>query len=57
MSWVETESLSFTRVTTPKTRRSPIARSTAETLRLRLEDRFETMPAEVTVVIHTNRSR
>jgi hypothetical protein len=55
VSWIETESLSFT--ARHDTGDSAFAERTLdrmEDLRLRLEDRFEKVPGEVTVVIHTN---
>src|SRR3954447_299332 len=55
MSWVKTESLSFTaRHDSEDAAFADRTLDGLETLRLRLEDRFEKMPAEVTVVIHTN---
>jgi hypothetical protein len=55
MPWVETESLSFTaRHDSEDAAFADRTLDRLETLRLRLEDRFEKMPAEVTVVIHTN---
>src|SRR6201994_4746698 len=55
MSWVETESLSSTaRHGSGEPTFADRTLDRLETLRLRLEDRFEKMPAEVTVVIHTN---
>src|SRR6202012_6259332 len=55
MSWVETESLSFTaRHDSEDAAFADRTLDRLETLRLRLEDRFERMPDDVTVVIHTN---
>ena len=55
MSWVETESLSFTaRHDSDDSAFAERTLDRLETLRLRLEDRFEKVPDEVTVVIHTN---
>lgn len=55
MAWVETQSLSFT--ARHDSEDSAFAERTLdrlEDLRLRLEDRFERVPEEVTVVVHTN---
>ena len=55
MPWVETESLSFT--ARHDSNDAAFAERTLdrlEDLRLRLEDRFQLVPGEVTVVIHTN---
>lgn len=55
MSWIETESLSF--AARHDSEDSAFAERTLdrlENLRLRLEDRFPTVPDEVTVVVHTN---
>ena len=55
MSWVETESLSFTaRHDSDDSAFAERTLDRLEHLRLRLEDRFETVPEEVTVVVHTN---
>ena len=55
MSWIETESLSFTaRHDTDDSAFAERTLDRMEDLRLRLEDRFEQVPGEVTVVIHTN---
>ena len=55
MTWVETESLSFSaRHDTGDTAYAQRTLDRLEDLRLRLEDRFEDVPGEVTVVIHTN---
>ena len=55
MSWVETESLSFTaRHDSNDAAFADRTLDRMETLRLRLEDRFDQVPDEVTVVIHTN---
>src|ERR1700712_591280 len=55
MPWVETDSLSFTaRHDSNDAAFADRTLDRLETLRLRLEDRFERMPDEVTVVIHTN---
>jgi hypothetical protein len=55
MSWVETESLSFTaRHDTEDSAFADRTLDRMETLRLRLEDRFPKVPEEVTVVVHTN---
>ncbi len=55
MPWVETHSLSFT--ARHDSGDSAFAERTLdrmEDLRLRLEDRFEAVPGDVTVVVHTN---
>jgi len=53
--WVETESLSFTaRHDSGDTAFAERTLDRLEELRLRLEDRFEVVPGEVTVVVHTN---
>ena len=55
MPWVETDSLSFT--ARHDTGDSAFAERTLdrlEDLRLRLEDRFERVPGDIVVVIHTN---
>jgi hypothetical protein len=55
MSWIETDSLSF--AARHDSDDSVFAERTLdrlEGLRLRLEDRFETVPDEVTVVVHTS---
>jgi hypothetical protein len=55
MSWVETESLSFTaRHDSDDSAFAERTLDRLEHLRLRLEDRFERIPAEVTIVVHTN---
>ncbi len=55
MPWVETESLSFTaRHDSADTGFAERTLDRLEELRLRLEDRLELVPGEVTVVIHTN---
>ena len=58
MSWVQTESLSFAarheNVDEPSAQR---ILDGLEDLRLRLEDRFETAPGNVTVVLHDNPAR
>jgi hypothetical protein len=55
MSWVETESLSFTaRHDSDDSAFAERTLDRLEELRLRLEDRFETVPEEVTIVVHTN---
>jgi hypothetical protein len=55
MSWVETESLSFTaRHDSDDSAYAERTLDRLEHLRLRLEDRFERIPEEVTVVVHTN---
>src|SRR6476620_3092955 len=55
MSWVETESLSFTaRHDSDDSAFAGRTLDRLEQLRLRLEDRFEKVPEEVTVVVHTN---
>jgi len=55
MSWIETESLSFTaRHDSDDSAFAERTLDRLENLRLRLEDRFEEMPDEVTVVVHTN---
>ena len=55
MPWVETESLSF--AARHDSGDAAFAERTStgmEELRLRLEDRFEHVPGDITVVIHTN---
>jgi len=53
VAWVETESLSFTaRHETEDTDSAQRSLDALEDLRLRLEDRFEEVPADITVVIH-----
>jgi len=55
VAWEETESLSFT--ARHDSEDAAFAEQTLdrmEILRLRLEDRFEEVPGEVTVVVHTN---
>src|SRR3954452_5984945 len=55
MSWVETESLSFTaRHDSDDSSYAERTLDRLEHLRLRLEDRFEQVPDEGTVVVHTN---
>ena len=55
MPWVETHSLSFTaRHDSGDAAFAERTLDRMEELRLRLEDRFETVPGEVTVVVHTN---
>ena len=55
LSWVETKSLSFSaRHDSEDTAFAERTLDRMEDLRLRLEDRFEQVPGEVTVVIHTN---
>ena len=55
MSWIETESLSFTaRHDSDDAAFAERTLDRMENLRLRLEDRFQTMPDAVTVVVHTN---
>ncbi len=55
MAWVETESLSFTaRHDSDDAAFAERTLDRMEELRLRLEDRFATVPDAVTVVIHTN---
>lgn len=55
MPWVETESLSFTaRHDSGDAAFAERTLDRMEELRLRLEDRFEAVPGEVTVVVHTN---
>jgi len=55
MSWIETESLSFTaRHDSDDSAFAERTLDRMEGLRLRLEDRFPQVPDEVTVVIHTN---
>src|SRR3954453_18805923 len=55
MSWVETESLSFTaRHDSDDSSYAERTLDRLEHLRLRLEDRFEVIPEEVTIVVHTN---
>src|SRR5918997_1322766 len=55
MSWIETESLSFTaRHDSDDSAFAERTLDRLEHLRLRLEDRFEQIPEEVTVVVHTN---
>jgi hypothetical protein len=53
VTWVETESLSFTsRHETEDTATAQRALDALEDLRLRLEDRFDEVPGDVTVVVH-----
>ena len=55
MPWVETSSLSFTaRHDTDDSAFAERTLDRMEELRLRLEDRFATVPDDVTVVVHTN---
>ncbi len=55
MPWVETHSLSFTaRHDSGDAAFAERCLDRMEELRLRLEDRFATVPGEVTVVVHTN---
>jgi hypothetical protein len=55
MTWVETESLSFTaRHDSGDASFAERTLDRMEELRLRLEDRFDEVPGDVTVVIHTN---
>src|SRR3954462_3398983 len=55
MSWVETKSLSFTaRHDSDDSSYAERTLDRLEHLRLRLEDRFELVPEEVTIVVHTN---
>jgi hypothetical protein len=55
MTWVETESLSFTaRHDTGDTVYAQRLLDRLEDLRLRLEDRFERVPGDIVVVVHTN---
>src|SRR6195952_1360522 len=55
MSWVETESLSFTaRHDSEDAAFADRTLDRLETLRLRLQDRFQKMPAEGTVALPTN---
>ena len=55
MPWVETKSLSFTaRHDSGDAAYAERTLDRMEDLRLRLEDRFEEVPGEVTVVVHTN---
>ncbi|MEK6277528.1 MAG: hypothetical protein AABM29_05905 [Actinomycetota bacterium] len=55
MTWVETDSLSFTaRHDTGDTAYAQRVLDRLEELRLRLEDRFEQVPGDIVVVIHTN---
>ena len=53
MAWVETESLSFTaRHESDDEASAQRILDALEDLRLRLEDRFEIVPGEVTVIVH-----
>jgi hypothetical protein len=55
LPWVETQSLSFT--ARHDSGDSAFAERTLdrmEELRLRLEDRFEVVPGDIVVVVHTN---
>ena len=55
MPWVETQSLSFTaRHDSGDTAFAERTLDRLEELRLRLEDRFELVPGDVTVVVHTS---
>ena len=55
MTWVETDSLSFTaRHDTGDTAYAQRLLDRLEDLRLRLEDRFEQVPGDIVVVVHTN---
>ena len=55
MPWVETESLSFTaRHDSGDAAYAERTLDRLEDLRLRLEDRFDQVPGEITVVVHTN---
>ena len=55
MPWVETKSLSFTaRHDSGDAAYAERTLDRMEDLRLRLEDRFEVVPGDVTVVVHTN---
>ena len=55
MPWVETHSLSFTaRHDSGDTAFAESMLDRMEELRLRLEDRFDEVPGEVTIVVHTN---
>jgi len=55
MTWVETDSLSFTaRHDTGDTAYAQSLLDRLEDLRLRLEDRFEQVPGDIVVVVHTN---
>ena len=55
MPWVETDSLSFTaRHDSGDAAFAERTLDRMEELRLRLEDRFEVVPGEITVVVHTN---
>jgi hypothetical protein len=55
VAWVETESLSFTaRHDTSDAAAAQRTLDALEDLRLRLEDRFDDVPGEITVVIHPN---
>ncbi len=55
MAWVETESLSFTaRHDSADAAAAQRTLDDLEDLRLRLEDRFDEAPGEITVVIHPN---
>ncbi len=55
MPWVETESLSFTaRHDSGDAAFAERTLDRMEELRLRLEDRFEAVPGDITVVVHTN---
>src|SRR3954467_7820658 len=55
MSWVETESLSFTaRHDSDDSSYAERTLDRLEHLRLRPEDRVELIPEEVTIVVHTN---
>src|SRR5436309_1159812 len=55
MTWVETESLSFTaRHDTGDTSYAERTLDRLEDLRVRLEERFDRVPGSVTLVVHTN---
>ncbi len=55
MPWIETESLSFTaRHDSDDASYAERTLDRMENLRLRLEDRFEEVPGDVTVVVHTH---
>src|SRR3954470_4059170 len=55
MPWVETESLSFTaRHDSGDAAYAERTLDRMEDLRLRLEDRFEQVPGDVTIVVHTH---
>src|ERR1700704_3613386 len=55
MRWVETQSLSFTaRHDSGDAAFAERTLDRMEELRLRLEDRFENVPGEIVIVVHTN---